>query len=134
MNMEKDNAVKRAWRELNQEEENRKARESMQRWRDRDGNKEKVRFNNHMHRVYKTSDSPEHVTEANVIEIMKLQKGRCAYCKKDIRKRYEIDHVEPVSKGGHNGRRNVQLTCVRCNRSKKDKDPMVFARLLGRLL
>jgi hypothetical protein len=132
LNPEQRNSVKRVWRDANREEENRKSAESMRAWRAI--NKDRVRFLNHVHRSRKRSDTLDHHTVADVLDIFKLQKGRCAYCKKDIRVYYEIDHIEPIVRGGHNGRRNIQLTCMRCNRSKKDKDPLVFARLLGRLL
>jgi 5-methylcytosine-specific restriction endonuclease McrA len=47
---------------------------------------------------------------------------------------YDIDHIKPLSKGGTNHPKNLQLTCPSCNGSKKDKDPLLYARLTGRLL
>ena len=32
--------------------------------------------------------------------------------------RLELDHITPVSKGGGNTARNLQLLCERCNRKK----------------
>ncbi len=132
INPEQRNSVKRDWREANHEEENRKARESMTLWRA--ANKDQVRILNHIHRARRTSDSIDHHTTADVLDILRIQKGKCAYCQKDIRKSYEIDHITSISKGGSNKRSNIQLTCMRCNRSKNSKDPLVYARRLGRLL
>ena len=69
-----------------------------------------------------------------IAEIMRLQRGRCAYCRRDIRKCFHVDHIKARANGGGNTRSNIQLTCPRCNRSKGKKDPIVFAQSLGRLL
>lgn len=71
---------------------------------------------------------------SDIADILRLQNGKCAYCKKDIRRTFEVDHISPRALGGHNGRRNIQLTCSFCNKSKNAKDPLVFARWLGKLL
>lgn len=73
-------------------------------------------------------------TRADIAAIFKAQRGRCAYCSKKLRADYDIDHITPLSKGGTNYPSNLQLTCPFCNGSKKDKDPLVYAQLLGRLL
>lgn len=49
--------------------------------------------------------------------------GRCAICA-DTPPRWEIDHIIPLSKGGPNTRHNIQITCIRCNRSKGTKCSM----------
>ena len=47
------------------------------------------------------------------------QRGKCLYCgiRKTIRK-YEIDHKDPVVRGGSNDKNNLQLLCRPCNRRK----------------
>jgi Holliday junction DNA helicase RuvB len=42
--------------------------------------------------------------------------GRCAKC--GSQENLEYDHIIPVSKGGSNTARNIQLLCEKCNRSK----------------
>jgi hypothetical protein len=45
--------------------------------------------------------------------------GRCIEC--GSQERLEYDHIIPVSKGGSNTERNIQLLCEKCNRKKSDK-------------
>lgn len=71
----------------------------------------------------------------DIIDILRMQKRRCAYCPRKLRgNQYEIDHITPLSRGGRNDRRNLQATCTTCNRRKQANDPLVFARSIGRLL
>lgn len=44
--------------------------------------------------------------------------GRCARC--GSRERLEFDHIIPVSRGGGNTERNIELLCEVCNRAKSD--------------
>lgn len=46
-------------------------------------------------------------------------KGKCVICGRN--ERLEFDHIIPVSKGGSNTYRNIQLLCENCNRTKSDK-------------
>lgn len=70
-------------------------------------------------------------TQADIDDIRMLQKGRCAECRH--KKRLEIDHIIPLSKGGTNARTNLQLLCRSCNARKNARDPIEWAQISGRL-
>ena len=63
----------------------------------------------------KRNHIPTHVKR----EVWRRDQGKCAYC--GSQERLEFDHIIPVSKGGSNTARNVQLLCEKCNRSKSNK-------------
>jgi 5-methylcytosine-specific restriction endonuclease McrA len=79
--------------------------------------------------------SGENYNAKDIAEILKHQRGRCAYCAIVLSRTVRhIDHIVPLSAGGSNGRRNLQLLCHTCNHSKGVKDPIVYAQSTGRLL
>ncbi len=49
-------------------------------------------------------------------EVWRRDEGRCVGC--GGKERLEFDHIIPVSKGGSNTSRNLQLLCEKCNRKK----------------
>ncbi len=51
------------------------------------------------------------------------QKGRCWWCSKLVKGKYEVDHRIPVAKGGTNGPDNLVISCSACNRSKGARMP-----------
>ena len=48
--------------------------------------------------------------------VWQRDEGRCVEC--GSKERLEYDHIIPVSKGGSNTERNIQLLCETCNRTK----------------
>ena len=58
----------------------------------------------------------ERVPESVRIEVWRRDGGVCARC--GSRENLEYDHIVPLSKGGSNTSRNIELLCERCNRSK----------------
>lgn len=50
------------------------------------------------------------------ILVWKRDGGQCVRC--GSKERLEFDHIVPLSMGGSNTARNVQLLCESCNRSK----------------
>ena len=70
----------------------------------------------------------------DIERIFAAQKGRCAACSACIKRSWQIDHIVPLARGGHNWPANLQLLCGPCNRRKSAKDPIDFMRSLGRLL
>jgi hypothetical protein len=55
---------------------------------------------------------PKHVKQ----EVWQRDQGTCVEC--GSKERLEYDHIIPVSKGGANTMRNIQLLCEDCNRAK----------------
>ena len=58
------------------------------------------------------------VSEEVRLQVWRRDSGKCVKC--GGQERLEYDHIIPVSKGGSNTARNVQLLCEKCNRKKKD--------------
>lgn len=78
--------------------------------------------------------SPGTYTPEDVADIAHAQRNKCAYCRADFQKvKRHTDHIVALSRGGSNDRRNIQLLCSSCNFRKNAKDPLDFARELGRL-
>jgi hypothetical protein len=52
-------------------------------------------------------------------QVWRRDQGRCSRC--SSRENLEYDHIIPVSKGGSNTARNIELLCQDCNRKKSNK-------------
>lgn len=61
----------------------------------------------------------EHIPIAVQREVWRRDQGRCVQCGSN--ERLEYDHMIPVSRGGSNTVRNIQLLCESCNRSKGNR-------------
>jgi Holliday junction DNA helicase RuvB subunit len=64
------------------------------------------------------SDSRDAIPSAVRREVWRRDGGKCARC--GSRKNLEYDHIIPVSKGGSNTARNIELLCEEHNRAKSD--------------
>jgi 5-methylcytosine-specific restriction endonuclease McrA len=67
-------------------------------------------------------------TLADILAQMNIQRGKCVYCRCDITKSYQVDHIVPVARGGTNDKANLQLLCKPCNLDKRDKDPVEYLK------
>jgi 5-methylcytosine-specific restriction endonuclease McrA len=64
--------------------------------------------------------APNRTIPSNVkMYVWQRDGGRCVECGSN--EKLEYDHIIPVSKGGSNTERNVQLLCEHCNRKKQAK-------------
>ncbi len=63
--------------------------------------------------------SRSRIPESVRIEVWRRDGGKCVRC--GSRERLEYDHIIPVSKGGSDTARNIELLCEKCNREKSDK-------------
>jgi len=98
-----------------------------------DANPEHVLANSRR-RVARQKGAEGHHSGAEIRALLKQQKTRCAYCGASLKIGYHVDHIVPLSRGGSNWITNIQLTCADCNHRKWAKDPLVWARQLGKLL
>lgn len=72
--------------------------------------------------------------QAQVELLLRAQNHKCAYCRKLLKRKFHLDHIKPLSKGGKHEFRNFQLLCPKCNTSKGKSDPLDFARTQGLLV
>ena len=96
-------------------------------------NAEKIKADWHKRRALQVASGGSH-TAAQIRELLGKQRGCCAVCRVDIRKRRHVDHIVPLSKGGSNDITNIQLTCRACNLRKHAREPVEFMQSMGYLL
>lgn len=56
----------------------------------------------------------------------------CFWCDVDCAEKFEVDHFQPLSKGGLHEVFNLVIACPDCNRHKSAADPFVFAIVVGK--
>jgi 5-methylcytosine-specific restriction endonuclease McrA len=62
------------------------------------------------------SGTRQPIPEQVKMEVWRRDGGRCVNC--GSRENLEFDHIIPLSQGGSNTARNLQILCEKCNRSK----------------
>ena len=126
-NSEKCKAKSKKWAEENPE----RIKELSKKWNA--NNKDRKRMLAARRRARKKNAEGTHTVE-DIKWLLKKQKYKCIYCKKSLKKKYHVDHIYPLSKGGGNDKFNLQILCPTCNRRKNAKDPIKFAQENGYLL
>lgn len=62
------------------------------------------------------------------------QKKVCYWCGAKCADSFHVDHYTPLSRGGEHEISNLVISCGPCNFKKNAKDPLDFAREVGRLM
>lgn len=106
-------------------------RERHKRWMK--ANPEKQRVIDRNRKARKRAVEGRH-TAKDIQRLYVAQNGKCAYCRIDLSKGFQVDHIIALANGGTNWPKNLQLCCPSCNARKRAKDPIDFAREVGRLL
>jgi 5-methylcytosine-specific restriction endonuclease McrA len=92
---------------------------------------ESVAANNHRRLARKANADGRGVTVAEWRSCLADSLGLCAYCGQ--KNRLEMDHIDPLSKGGAHDIENIVAACLHCNRTKIDKALIVWLATLARL-
>ena len=91
-----------------------------------------------LNRIYKANRraraKEDQLSTGLVDRLLKLQKGKCACCKKPLGNDYHLDHIMPLALGGSNTDDNMQLLRATCNLQKHAKHPVEFMQKRGFLL
>lgn len=74
------------------------------------------------------------VSTKDLCEWVKAQRKVCYWCGAKCAKNYHVDHYTPLSRGGAHDIPNLVIACAPCNLKKNAKDPLDFAKEVGRLL
>jgi 5-methylcytosine-specific restriction endonuclease McrA len=92
-------------------------REYGRKWREQ--NIERARDYSRRHRAHKLAAPSENFDSASVFE---RDAGLCGICSEPVDPNdWHLDHIHPLSKGGHHTLDNVQIAHPRCNRKKGAK-------------
>lgn len=90
-----------------------------------DNKKRKEKFDEFISKQFdkskpQTSTQVRHtIPKAVQHEVWRIDEGRCMYC--GSQKNLKFEHRIPISKGGSNTARNIQLLCEKCNKAKSNK-------------
>lgn len=95
----------------------------------------KILVRNRARRALKKAAVGSH-TASDIADIRRMQKDTCAIpgCRVKLNGKGHVDHRVPLSKGGTNDRRNIQILCPKHNMQKSAKDEIDFMQSLGLLL
>ena len=127
-NPEKNRSNKTSWANRHRAQCNATAR----RWKA--ANPLRVSGHNHFYRSRKRG-AEGRFSAVDIKNIRDAQRNCCGYCQTSFdHRKAHIDHITPLSKGGTNWPRNLQLLCERCNLTKNNSDPIEYAQRRGLLL
>jgi len=123
-NKEQVYSRQREWRYVNVD----KASATSLRWMRK--NPMKVRETRLKRRALRVGAEGE-IAKGYVEKLYERQEGKCNYCSKELFGKFDVDHIQPLSKGGNNTNGNIQILCPSCNRRKSNLDEAVFLKRAG---
>lgn len=83
---------------------------------------DRVRFHGAMRRANMKRAEGKY-TPDDIHAQYRRQKGRCYYCGRELKQKYQVDHVVPLDRGGLNTPDNLVVACKVCNGRKSNKLP-----------
>ena len=77
-----------------------------------------------MYKSKKSSQYKRNLSETNKKVVASNQQWTCNMCKKMLDASYEVDHINPLYKGGNNDMNNLQALCRNCHGNKTINDKL----------
>lgn len=118
----------RAYRAKNPEVQAQRARE----WVSRNPEKRAAIVRNYRDR--RRAQTSGGISTAELAAWTDQQKKVCYWCGTKCAKGFHVDHYVPLARGGLHEASNLVISCAPCNLKKNAKDPLDFAREIGRLM
>ena len=107
----------RRWRKRNPDKAREQTKLGLRKWRNE--NREAFRLHCRKRRKLKREAAGFH-TITDIRALFLKQRGIC-FCGDDLGTSYHVDHKKPLSRGGSDWPKNLQLLCPPCNHSKHNK-------------
>lgn len=121
---------KAEWRERYEANKERHA-EYAREWGARNPEKRRLIRQHYKHR--RRATEREGISYSALEAWKKAQPKKCYWCGVDCKTAYVVDHYVPLARGGKHVESNLVIACRPCNAKKSARDPLVFAREVGRL-
>lgn len=125
---DKISARGKEWYEQNRE----RAIERARKWRLKNPEARRAISKNYKHK--RRSIESSGITGGELFAWTDKQQKVCYWCGTKCAKSFHIDHYVPLARGGLHELSNLVISCRSCNLRKNAKDPLDFAREIGRLL
>jgi hypothetical protein len=117
----RDNPEKKQWWRRNNPD---KVREIGRRWQQ--NNHTRTAQISQTRRARKRGNGVYRIENRDIRQLYERFGGLCAWCGGMMAT--ELDHVQPIKRGGYHGLGNILPSCRTCNRSKGDREPWGWFR------
>jgi 5-methylcytosine-specific restriction endonuclease McrA len=129
---EKHRAKKAAQVKARYERKAEEVKANIKRWQSE--NKERVNAYKKANKQNRRAAQEVGISGAELHKWQSEQPKKCYWCGCGCKRNYHVDHYVPLSKGGKHELANLVIACGPCNLRKNAKDPLDFAREIGRLM